>query len=160
MRQLTIIAAALLLCSCAAQRAAQDFQRASVRVEPIERTIYKDSILFVPLPAENDAASLPDSDTSRLETRLAESEAFVKDGQLHHSLRNKEILLPVPVTRPAVIRQEYAYALRDRKVVEVVEVEVERELSWWQRILQFLGGGLLAAVAVWLLLKLGKHFIL
>lgn len=158
MRQLTIIAAALLLCSCAAQRAAHETQRDSVRVETIERTIYKDSIIFVPLPAENDAAALPDSDTSRLETSLAESEAFVKDGQLRHSLRNKETLLPVPVKLPSVIRQEYAYALRDRKVVEVVEVE--RELNWWQRTLQFLGGGLLAAVAVWLLLKLGKHFIL
>lgn len=158
MRQLTIIAAALLLCSCAAQKAAQETQRDSVRVETIERTVYKDSIIFVPLPAENDAASLPDSDTSRLETSLAESEAFVKDGQLHHSLRNKETLLPVPVKLPSVIRQEYAYALRDRKVVEVVEVE--RELSWWQRTLQILGGGLLAAVSVWILLKLGKRFIL
>lgn len=158
MRQLTIIAAALLLCSCAAPRVAQESQRDSVRVETIERTVYKDSIIFVPLPAEDDAASLPDSDTSRLETSLAESEAFVKDGQLHHSLRNKETLLPVPVKLPSVIRQEYAYALRDRKVVEVVEVE--RELSWWQRTLQILGGGLLAAVAVWILLKLGKHFIL
>lgn len=156
MRQLTIIAAALLLCSCAAQRAAQETQRDSVRVETIERTVYKDSIIFVPLPAENDAASLPDSDTSRLETSLAESEAFVKDGQLHHSLRNKETLLPVPVKLPSVIRQEYAYALRDRKVVEVVEVE--RELSWWQRTLLTLSGGILAAAAVWLLLKLGKFF--
>jgi hypothetical protein len=156
MRQLTIIAAALLLCSCAAQKAAQETQRDSVHVETIERTVYKDSIIFVPLPAENDAASLPDSDTSRLETSLAESEAFVKDGQLHHSLRNKETLLPVPVKLPSVIRQEYAYALRDRKVVEVVEVE--RELSWWQRTLLILGGGLLAAVAVWILLKLGKLF--
>lgn len=156
MRQLTIIAAALLLCSCAAQRAAQETQRDSVRVETIERTVYKDSIIFVPLPAENDAASLPDSDTSRLETSLAESEAFVKDGQLHHSLRNKETLLPVPVKLPSVIRQEYAYALRDRKVVEVVEVE--RELSWWQHTLLSLGGGLLAATAVWILLKLGKFF--
>lgn len=156
MKQLTIIAAALLLCSCAAQRAAQETQRDSVRVETIERTVYKDSIIFVPLPAENDAASLPDSDTSRLETSLAESEAFVKDGQLHHSLRNKETLLPVPVKLPSVIRQEYAYALRDRKVVEVVEVE--RELSGWQRTLQILGGGLLAAVAVWILLKLGRFF--
>lgn len=156
MRQLTIIAAALLLCSCAAQRAAQETQRDSVRVETIERTVYKDSIIFVPLPAENDAASLPDSDTSRLETSLAESEAFVKDGQLHHSLRNKETLLPVPVKLPSVIRQEYAYALRDRKVVEVVEVE--RELSWWQHTLLSLGSGLLAAAAVWILLKLGKLF--
>ena len=156
MKQLTIIAAALLLCSCAAQRAAQETQRDSVRVETIERTVYKDSIIFVPLPAENDAASLPDSDTSRLETSLAESEAFVKDGQLHHSLRNKETLLPVPVKLPSVIRQEYAYALRDRKVVEVVEVE--RELSWWQHTLLSLGSGLLAAAAVWILLKLGKFF--
>ena len=156
MRQLTFIAAALLLCSCAAQRAAQETQRDSVRVETIERTVYKDSIIFVPLPAENDAASLPDSDTSRLETSLAESEAFVKDGQLHHCLRNKETLLPVPVKLPSVIRQEYAYALRDRKVVEVVEVE--RELSWWQHTLLSLGSGLLAAAAVWILLKLGKLF--
>ena len=156
MRQLTIIAAALLLCSCAAQKAAQETQRDSVRVETIERTVYKDSIIFVPLPAENDAATLPDSDTSRLETSLAESEAFVKDGQLHHCLRNKETLLPVPVKLPSVIRQEYAYALRDRKVVEVVEVE--RELSWWQRTLLTLSGGILAAAAVWILLKLGKFF--
>lgn len=157
MRQLTIIAAALLLCSCAAQRAAQETQRDSVRVETIERTIYKDSIIFVQVPTESDAATLPDSDTSRLETSLAESEAFVRGGQLHHTLRNKETLLPVPVKLPSVIRQEYAYALRDRKVVEVVEVE--RELSWWQRTLQAMGGGLLAAVAVWILLKLGKRFI-
>lgn len=156
MKRLTIIAAALLLCSCAAQRAAQETQRDSVRVETIERTVYKDSIIFVPLPSENDAATLPDSDTSRLETSLAESEAFVRDGQLHHSLRNKETLLPVPVKLPSVIRQEYAYALRDRKVVEVVEVE--RELSWWQRTLLTLSGGILAAAAVWLLLKLGKFF--
>ena len=156
MRQLTIIAAALLLCSCATQKAAQETQRDSVRVETIERTVYKDSIIFVPLPAENDAASLPDSDTSRLETSLAESEAFVKDGQLHHSLRNKEALLPDPVKLPFVIRQEYAYALRDRKVVEVVEVE--RELSCWQHTLLSLGSGLLAAAAVWILLKLGKLF--
>ena len=158
MRQLTIIAAALLLCSCAAQKTAQETQRDSVRVETIERTVYKDSIIFVPVPAENDTATLPDSDTSRLETSLAVSEAFAKNGQIHHSLRNKETLLPVPVKLPSVIRQEYAYALRDRKVVEVVEVE--RELSGWQHTLQALGAGLLTAAAVWLLLKLGKHFIL
>lgn len=158
MRTLTIIASAFLLSACAAQKVAQDFQRDSVRVETIERTIYKDSIIFVPVPSGESSAVLPDSDTSHLETLLAESDAFVKNGQLHHSLRNRQdALLPVEIKLPQIIRQEQSHLIRDRKVVEYIEVE--KQLSKWQTFLQTFGGGVLAAAILWLLAKLCRLFI-
>ena len=147
-----------MVCGCGPAKMIVEQQRDSVIIHVRDSIRFRDSLILVPVPEGSDKANLPATDTSYLSTGIAESTAYVKDGQLHHSLRNKETLLPVPVKLPSVIRQEYAYALRDRKVVEVVEVE--RELSGWQRTLQILGGGLLAAVAAWLLLKLGKHFIL
>lgn len=158
MRTTVIISAALVLSGCAAQKVAQDYQRDSVRVETIERTIYRDSLIYVPVPSGESSAVLPDSDTSRLETMLAESEAFVKNGQLHHSLKNRQdAILPVEIKLPQIVRQEQSYLIRDRKVVEVVEVE--KQLSRWQTFLQTLGGGALAAVVLWLLVRIGRLFI-
>lgn len=158
MRTTVIISAALILSGCAAQKVAQDYQRDSVRVETIERTIYKDSLIYVPVPSGESSAVLPDSDTSHLETLLAESEAFVKNGQLHHSLKNRQdAILPVEIKLPQIVRQEQSYLIRDRKVVEVVEVE--KQLSRWQTFLQTLGRGALAAAVLWLLVRIGRLFI-
>lgn len=158
MRTTVIISAALVLSGCAVQKVAQDYQRDSIRVETIERTIYKDSLIYVPVPSGESSAVLPDSDTSRLETLLAESDAFVKNGQLHHSLKNRQdAILPVEIKLPQIVRQEQSYLIRDRKVVEVVEVE--KQLSKWQTFLQTLGGGALAAVVLWLLVRIGQLFI-
>lgn len=157
MRTTAIISAVLILSGCSAQKVAQDYQRDSVRVETIERTIYKDSVIYVPVPSGESSAVLPDSDTSRLETLLAKSEAFVKNGQLHHSLKNRQgAILPVDIKLPTVIMTKTEAVLRDRKVVELVEVE--KQLSRWQAFLQTVGGGVLAAAALWLLIWLVKMF--
>lgn len=153
-----LISAALILSGCAAQKVAQDYQRDSVRIETVERIIYKDSLIFVPVPSGESSAVLPDSDTSRLETSLAESEAFVKDGELHHTLRNKEAaILPVEIKLPQIIRQEHTNLIRDRKIIETVTVE--KELSKWQRFIMSLGYGLLAAALIWLARKASKYIL-
>ena len=113
---------------------------------------FRDSLVLVPVPEGTDKAKLPDTDTSFLKTSMAESEAFVKDGILHHSLRNRsEAVIPIRITIPERIRTEEKGLTRYLKQVE--RVEVEKELSRWQRFLQGLGWTALIAVVLWIINK-------
>lgn len=113
---------------------------------------FRDSLVLVPVPEGTDKAKLPDTDTSFLKTSVAESEAFVKDGVLHHSLRNRsEAVIPIRITIPERIRTEEKGLTRYLKQVE--RVEVEKELSRWQRFLQGLGWAALIAVVLWIINK-------
>ena len=50
----------------------------------------KDSIIYVPIPLEAGQAIVTIGDTSRLETSVAKSTAFIdKNGHLRHTLENK-----------------------------------------------------------------------
>lgn len=94
----------------------------------------KDSTVLVQIPAESSSAVLPDGFRSHVQTSIAESDAWVEDGLLHHTIRNRsENMLPavVPVmTTARVIHSENDHTgLTDR----VVTKEVEKPLTWWQR---------------------------
>ena len=115
------------------------------------REVVRDTVIMVQVPDESDRAVLPDSDTSRLSTSLAESEAYVKDGKLHHTLRNRsEQMLPV--------RLQYVERLRSERTSQLASVrevvEVPRELTTWQRFIMGVGWAALLALALWLALKL------
>lgn len=132
-------------------------QRDSVIIHVRDSVVLRDSVILVPIPEGSDNAKLPDTDTSYLSTSVAESTAYVKDGQLHHSLRNRsEAVIPIEVKIPERIRSEEKGLTRYLKTVE--RVEVERELSRWQRFIQSLGYAALAAGAAWLARKLSKIF--
>lgn len=148
---------AILLTSCAASSVMQDYQRDSVITTIREEVIYKDSILFIPLPMGNSTAILPDTDTSRLETDLAISDAYVSKGKLHHNLRNKNALLPVEIKFPKYVYTKNDYLVRERKIIE--QIEVEKQMSKWQRFIQALGYGLLLYLLIWAVKTLGKFFI-
>ena len=143
---------ALMVASCGPAKVVQDYQKDSVVTVIKDTTIYRDSIIYVKIEAEKDSAVLPDTDTSRLSTRFAESEAYVSNGQLHHSLRNKsEALIPIETKIPITIHFESKATIRDKKTVEVVEVE--KQLSRWQKFIQALGYGVLVAVILWIAKK-------
>lgn len=94
----------------------------------------KDSTVFVQLPAEESSAVLPDGYHSHVQTSLAESDAWVSDGLLHHTIRNRsdyQLPVVVPITTTAtVIRQDSNHTgLTQRTAIK----EVERKLTWWQR---------------------------
>ena len=145
----------LVLASCSTGRRLQEYQRDSVAVIIRDSIRFRDSLVLVPVPEGSDKARLPDTDTSFLQTMVAESEAFVKDGILHHSLRNRsEAVIPIRVTIPERIRTEEKGLTRYLKQVE--RVEVEKELSRWQRFLQGIGYAVLIAGALWLAWKLSK----
>ena len=143
---------AFMVASCGPAKVVQNYQKDSVVTVIKDTTIYRDSIIYVKIEAEKGSAGLPDTDTSRLSTRFAESEAYVGNGQLHHSLRNKsEALIPIETKIPITIHFESKATIRDERTVEVVEVE--KQLSRWQKFIQALGYGVLIAVILWIAKK-------
>lgn len=155
LRNNILLLALICLISCAVpNKVAQDYQRDTVITTIREEVIYKDSIIFVPLPEGNSNAVLPDSDTSRLETSLAVSEAYVSKGELYHSLSNKNALLPVEIKFPKYVYTENDHVVRERRVIE--QVEVEKQLSRWQRFIMSLGYGLLISAVIWLAVRFAR----
>lgn len=147
------------LCSCGAQRGVLTAQKDSVRTVISERVIYRDTVIHVPVPAESDKAVLRDTDTSLLQTSLAVSEAWVSDGNLHHTLRNRsDSVRIVPIKIPEKRRNIEQYNFQTRTVT----VEVERELTRWQKFIQSLGlGAFVAACAaiLYLAIRIIRRFL-
>lgn len=151
-RKSLLTVAVVAMVSCGPARVVQDYQKDSVVTVIKDTTIFRDSIIYVKVEAEKESAIIPDTDTSRLSTRYAESEAYVSGGQLHHSLRNRsEALIPIETKIPITIHFESNSSIRDKRTVEVVEVE--KQLSRWQRFIQALGYGVLIAVILWIAKK-------
>lgn len=156
----TLFATATLLSlvvSCAVPKVVLE-QRDSTVIHIKDSIRFRDSLVLVPVPEGTDKAKLPDTDTSFLQTSVAESEAFVKDGVLHHSLRNRsEAVIPIRITIPERIRTEEKGLTRYLKQVE--RIEVEKELSRWQRFLQGLGWTALIAIVLWIINKVRKFIV-
>ena len=146
------MAACLLMTACAAPKVVQYYQRDSVVV--IRDSVrFRDSLVLVPVPQGSDKAVLPDSDTSHLETDIAESIAYVADGQLHHALRNKDAaLIPVTIKLPERLHYETRDKIIYNRIVETVEVE--KELSRLQRFMMSLGWVVLIGTVAWLAWKI------
>lgn len=103
----------------------------SVRVETVVRRELVTDTVYVEIPKEIVRQTVRDT-SSRLETEYALSDARINtDGTLFHSLENKAGKRPETVKKEVVYKDSIAY--RDRTVVKTETVEVERELTWWQK---------------------------
>lgn len=153
--KLSLLCCLLLIVGCGPVKMVTESQRDSVIVHVVDSVILRDTVIMVEVPQESDKAQMAGTDTSYLQTSLAESWAYVDDGQLYHSLRNKsEMLLPVKVQYIDRARIEKYEQIAWRHMVETVEVE--KELSKWQNFIMTLGYGLLIVAAGWLVWKLSK----
>ncbi len=130
---LILIAAAVagaMFAGCCPCRHLTTSTRDSVRVETVIRTERVPDTVFVEVPVESARHTGRDT-TSHLETSFAVSDARINpDGSLSHSLENKAQKRPVPTEKEIVYRDSVVY--RDRLDTKIVEVE--RELTRWQRI--------------------------
>ena len=153
MRIILIILSILAITSCGSQRhiASSIDQKDSLSVKTENSVIWVDSLIQAPLPLESESVRIPDSDTSHLETSAAESDAWIADGQLHHTLRNKETSIPILVKLPQYVSSTTSekYLLK----TEIKTVEVPRDFTKWQSFLMVTGKLALAAIA---LLVVGK----
>jgi nucleoid-associated protein YgaU len=100
----------------------------STRVEIRERIVKVRDTVVVELPAERVEVITPDT-TSTVQTSLATSTAIVSGGVLTHSIENKKTAIRKPTEVRVEVRDSIIY--RDRQTTKVVEVE--RELTAWQR---------------------------
>ena len=131
---LSLLFISVAVCSCGVHRyvPTENSQKDSIIIHIKDSVIFRDSIIFVPVPKESTSAIVASSDSSHLETEVAESDAWIEEGKLHHTLRNKEKLQPIEVKIPVKIHseQESRHQLAARTVIK----EVEKELTWWQRL--------------------------
>lgn len=149
MRRAWICAFAALLTGCAAQRVAVDHQRDSVAVIVRDSVIFRDSVVLVEIPKESDKTVLPDCDTSLLETSVAESMAWVADGRLHHTLKNKDAaIIPVTIKMPERLHYEQKDRLVYNRIVETIEEE--KPLNWWERFVMSVGTIAIIAAGIYI----------
>ena len=93
----------------------------------------RDSLIFVPIPLEKDQVIAHLGDTSRLETSIAKSEAFIgEDGFLHHMLENKS-KETLPVVVPFKTKTIFNGVTHTEMHTITNYVEVEKKLTWWQK---------------------------
>ena len=121
-------------------------QKDSIREVVVERILHHhDSIPFY-VPVEKLIVVTPSTDTSRLETSLARSTAFIDSlGFLHHDLYNREqtINLPVDIDIPVADTSHEEYHSTDKS--DTVYVDVPAQLTGGQKFL-IRAGWLMVAV--------------
>lgn len=150
MRSSIILLATLLATfSCCPCRHLATATADSTRVEVRERIVKVRDTVVVELPAERVEIITPDT-TSTVETSLATSTATVSGGVLTHSIENKQTTIRKPTEVRVEVRDSIIY--RDKQTTKIVEVE--RELTWWQRFRLDGFWALLAVVGLAVALKL------
>ena len=85
---------------------------------------------------------------SVLENDFAKSEAVVSDGLLAHSLETKPVQQPVEVQTKIVYRD--SVIVKDNVIVQTIEVE--KELSGWQKFKMKMGGWMLGIIVILIVL--------
>lgn len=99
----------------------------------IIRTEYRDTVIAVPIPLERDQAITQVGDTSRLETSVARSEAFVDStGRMHHSLENKH---ENSLTATVPVKAEFVFhGITQNNTSSLIKTQYrDKPLNWWQR---------------------------
>lgn len=119
------------------------------------KEVLRDTTIYVTLPSDSVAVSTYDT-LSVLSTKIARSTASISQGMLTHTLSNNSDYRP-----EIVVQYKDRIVTKDSIVVvrQDVPVEVEKKLSWWQKILQklgYIGIGAIAAAIAWLVFKAVK----
>lgn len=122
----------------------------SSRLESGERVVIRDTVVMVRAPVEQ--SSNAGSDSSRLQTSLAWSEAVWKDGKLRHTIGNLEKVA-------SALRVEYRDRWRERRDTVMVrdtcrevvtEYREKKGCSGWDRWWSGIGKIMLVLIAGWI----------
>lgn len=139
----------LLLCSCGTARRATEHESTLIIVR--DSVYLRDTVVRWLIPDESREAIV--DTVSHLETSLAESDARIVEGRLHHILRNRggeriPVVVSIPVRRVT--------SSTERLRVVTVTRDVPARLTWWQHTWIRLGKLLSAVLAVavtWVLIR-------
>lgn len=155
-RLIIFLTAGICLASCSTARF-QPVQRDSTVVRYVDSLRIRDSVVLVSIPTESSSQIVFASDTSHLETSIAESDAWTDEsGRIHHTLNNKST-----ERFPAIVPvYDRARTLDTKQKITITKtIEVEKELTWWQNF-RLKGFWILAGlVAVWVIFKVLRLLI-
>lgn len=102
----------------------------STHTETHTRIDYVKDTLWYAIPRQKAESTARDS--SHLENDYAVSDArIMPDGTLHHTLETKPQEKPIEFDRPVERKDSVVYKYRTR--TDVMTVEVEKPLTWWQK---------------------------
>ena len=139
MKTLYLILSLLSCAACSVYRQAAPAE--SSRVEVRTETVIRKDTVFLELPVIEKVVETLDT-ASTIENKYAKSIASVSNGVLAHSLAIKAVKEPVIVDRQIVYRDSLVYVDR------VVPQMVEKQLSGWQKFKLRLGGWMMAACVI------------
>ena len=124
MKNILIIIITFLFVSCAATKTVYIPTEAVTKIEYRDSLIYIRDTVKIEIPKEIVREVVPQVDTSRLETSVAISEAYLDtlDRRLHHTLKNKETALKAKLD--TIVRVEYINHYIEKPIIKEVEVEV------------------------------------
>jgi len=159
--KILILLAICLCASCGVQRHVPTEVvnvRDSVVVHVKDSVAIRFDIISVELPSETFSVILAPPDSSHLETSLATSDAWVDTlGLLHHCLSNKDTTL----NKEVPLQEHYHSDITEQQHQEhetITEyVEIEKKLSWWQKLWITSGKvlwGIVAALLLYGVIKL------
>lgn len=128
MKNLFLILLMIFLTGCAAVK--------EIPVTDYEKIVYRDSTVYitdtveVPIPTYIEKVVVPQDTSSVIQGNLSRSEAFIRNGQLNHSLEEKG---SVKVVYDTVVTVQYVDRIVERD--NIVEVEIEKKYipdwCWW-----------------------------
>lgn len=124
-----------LLWSCKSQKNLihEKDQKYSERIDVRYKTIIVPDTVFVEIPAQTAERTTADS-TSHLENDYATSDARINpDGTMFHLLATKPHKKPVEVDKKIEQRDSIVYVEKSNTETGQQIVEVERQLSWWEK---------------------------
>lgn len=129
MRTLCIVFVLALIAGCSPRNFPASTETTD-RVNTTIEVVLRDTLYALRLPDEQVRATVPQDDSSCLETTAAWSRAWVENGRLHHELghKNREpILVPIQVPeRRVTVDSTHTEFVR-------TPVYVKKKLSWWQQ---------------------------
>ena len=153
-RLILILALCLMLVGCKSVQYVPIETIDSTSVDVREITIIELDTIYYEIPSQT-AERVTKDTTSRLETDFAISYAkILDDGSLFHSLKNKPQSIPKEVEKKST-RKDSTFT---RWEIKEVPIEVEKELSWWQKLKQDVGGIAIGFLIV-LLLSVIAYFV-
>ena len=137
---ITYLVLAIVAVGCGVTKPATEKERIEVRyvTETVHDTAFVDMPVIVERTETLDTASM-------LECKYARSEAAVSGGVLRHSLQTLPAKLPVVVDTKIVYRD----SIITQDSIIRIPVEVERPLTFWQRIKIKIGGIAIALILLY-----------
>ncbi len=152
MRTLCIVFVLALIAGCSPRNFPASTETTD-RVNTTIEVVLRDTLYALRLPDEQVRATVPQDDSSCLETTAAWSRAWVENGRLHHELghKNREpILVPIQVPeRRVTVDSTHTEFVR-------TPVYVKKKLSWWQQTVMGVGSISLFVLFVLVVVKVLK----